>query len=1321
MRQRLVPSILGALCLTASAYGVTADERDSHFATLRELIADEFHLVAERQLAAYREAEYPDRGGLHLTTLEWLFYDTFALSVGGDRAAEYSAEAKERAARLEEQREQLPARLAAIYQPAGKIQRIARKLNRDYIRPDSPPPLSAVGYTPDDIAVIEGLVKLLVATADSQLQQRMQAVEDYQETYESAGTMDRGKEYWAIIRQATMLRFQHADTFYQAYKPLREIVIRRDALVETGIPASLIDEVVDPWLRKTAQRLGEDYSEWDWTFGQYYVFLKHRLAVLQAEYVRHNRGKDDPLINYDLVQTAFLDCLQTDTGDFDRQTREQIERLKYEIWSDLFYWHLAIGDDDALAKAAELWDTFQEMTADDRRFSLDSRDEFRQVMAGHLHMLAARLRLAQGDATGANSLMAEVQKSGNFFQGNAKQWIAYFASGDVGGADPWFAQPRPMDPDKALPLGRALLAQGSQVLDAEQSANFYEQAAAALRDGLLGLPLDQRDQDFVAHAPALYQALAFALYKRGWYFRAVAVAQQGLERFSPDLWGEQPDQANPWVDHKGAITTAGNLVRRLANDGMAYANSLYARTRSDAANSMLTAAIDQLRAFDPSKVEENSVRMEIILLIQSGDYQRAHDKATEYYRQSLRRSENERGKSALEQQIEALWGLRMATRAMFELWQELREETVPRQAEIERTSDRLGRLAGVLTQFAAQADKIPEKYRGEFLQAQKEVLNFRIAKMFVEERYREIAAELDPDFWVEAPGDERLIRGFLGYLAGSVYRMNQADAKRIQAAVTAVSEAADQRAALVAVVNDAAGSILGNWAFYVGAHASFDRVVRDYLPSIDTLSPGIRKQLAQVFNVNSRLLEQLVLANLEAVGEARAGMLRAWITGTTEADGPEADGPDPGQVLQAIDADVFAAADENGDGTLSDEELASGRSARVVVEALSRASKRRFADLYEPIIDANEKESTLLAVANTLWELDEKPRAAKLYEIYRERIENDADLQTFLADPLAVVAEIKPLVTGRAELNAAWDRDRRGSIPDLLVDEPGFIEQFYTNANADPEDWPEDKADPFAAERAIAAFSRRYDELENLLPNYQEGREALDRIADLVERWAYAIVIDTRLIEAYREMGELSKAVRLARRLYRFDPRDPVFMSVVVDGTLEAAKSGQVDDDDITEARKVAAELRNDSKVRSDWFNYWLASIQVLELSRFIPDIAVINRILRNNNARKIYPPDDLFTRVGEDFALAEIPDGYGVLKRDEPVKVGDEMVDRERMVGTLDRSAMQLIRRYLALHQIDGVTVAPRIRISEEDVVGPNGADKTIYLIEYGPTGGEG
>ncbi|MDA3962370.1 MAG: hypothetical protein PF961_16405 [Planctomycetota bacterium] len=1314
MLKRLVPSLLGLVALAQPLAAATDGERDNHFQTMRDLIGREMHLVAKRQLEAYRSAGYDDPSGAYNDSLQWLFYDTFALDVPGEVGAQYSADAKRLSDKLAGMRDKLPPLPADTYAPSGKVQRIATKLSRDLIKPDSPPPFKGVGYSADEVAAIESLVKLLIDTADATLKEQLKAVTDYEPIYEKSFGMDEGPEYWKIVQNATMLRFDHANTFYQAYKPLREITIRRQGLIDAGVPAALIDEVVAKWLKETSVALGQTYNDWDWSFGDYYIYLRHRLAVLQGEYVRHTRGDKKAAFGYDDAQTVFFSGIEVDTGSFGKEMRDTVQKFKYDIWSDLLYWHLTLGDEASLKKAVQLWGTFKELSDDDRKFSLDSKDQYRNVMAGHLSMLMGRIFMAQGDVTSANGQMAEVQSVGNFFQGNAKGWIAYWAGGgNSQGSDPWFVQPRSMAPEKALTLARALISQANKVLEKEQANNFYEQAASALRDGVLGLPADPTDKAFIDFAPAVYQTLGYALYKRGWYFQAVTVVQQGLGRFSPELWGAKPKRENPWFDARGKMSPAGAMVQRLASDGMAYSQALYARTRAEAANTMLTEAIDQLRAFDPSKVEDNSVRMEIVLLIQAEEYQRAHDKAFAYYEENRELAAKKKGEEKLETMVEALWGLRMATRSMFQLWESLLKATVPNEADIEKASARLEELATGLEKMAGLAPKIPAKYRGEFVKAQQEVLNFIIAKMFAEERYEEIVATLDGEFWANAPRDEELVRGFLGYLAGAVFRLNKDEAARINEAAKGLSKAVDQRAAMVELINDAIGSMLAQWPNYTGAHDNFERVLRSY-PALDTSATSVRKQLAQVFNVSNILLERLVVPNIGAVGEAKNGMLRAWLTAAA------GDETDLAVVLKGISKEAFKAADANADGSLSDAELDSGMAASAVAEAMMRDAKSRFADLYEPIIDADEKENTLLAVANTLWDLDEKSRAAKLYEMYKERLQKDAALQAFLADPLVKVAEVTPLVTERSELKSAWDRSVRGSIPDLLVDEPGFIDQFYINSSLRIDDWLEDKADPFAAQAKIASFTKRFDKLKGLLPNFAAGKEALDGFTKLVERWAYSIVIDTRLIEAYREGGDLKSAVALAQELYKFDPRDPTFMAVVVDGTLEAAKDGHVGAEDITEARKIAAELRNDSKLRGDLFNYWLASVQVLELSKFIPDIDVINRILRNYNNKRTFPTGDIFKPVDKDFELNQTPAGYGVLKRLEPMMKGEELVEELRLAGTVNRTAMILMRRFLDLYQIDGVTIPVPISITEEQVTGPDGEDKTIYIIEYILGGGE-
>lgn len=1310
MMLRAISTIIVLVATLGAALPAASEaERDEHFATVVDLIGNDLYYVAKRQFEDFASRGYSDPGGYYRMGLEWYLADTFSLD--HPEAGDPQALAKP----LSQAGKNLPVPVQEIFVQSGKVQRIALKIQRDFVKPDSPPPV--VPLADAEVEKLKHLIKSLIDATDATMKEKLAEIEAFQGEVDKV--MQEFKEdahFWEVMKKATFQRFEFTEALYQAYKPLREILLRGDAY---GLDQAFIGQI-DDWLYNKMRGGAKVLMDWDWLYGDYYVYLRHRSAVLLAEAMRHNKegnARKISGVSYDETSNMFFQCLDLDTSRIDDpKAAADVERLKYQIWSDLLYWHLLMGDDQSLRKGRELWAMFLERAEEDRAFGLASRDRYRNVMAGHLYMLAARLHHAAGDTSNANALMAEVQSGDNFFSGNAKLWITYWVSGGAGSTtgDPWVKQPTAMEPARALTVARALISQARKQTSVEDQRKAYVQAAATLRDGVLGLPASSYDETFVEQAPALYQTLAYTMYKRGWKDRAAVVALEGLSRFLPDQWGEKPTRDNPWF-RRGQLTEAGAMVRRLANDALAYAQSMVSLTRSAGAKDALSQAIDYLKAYDPEKVEDNLERMELIIMLQQAeneaDYRLALEKALEYYRtvkDAADRTKNDQTKEGRDKhvdlQVEMAWALRMATRCQYFIWN-LRVEQDLDPSQVDEANQELQKYAGILDKFCKWAlsdgSGIPDDKRGEFSKGLKEVTNLRIAALYKSGKYRQVLEELGPGFWEELPDDPALVRQSLVYFARSVYGLNKEVGAAIQDGAREAArnqDAAQRLAALRAVFDQQVPRLLAQWPTYVRARSIFEQQMRRN-PAMDVQHPDIRKQIALVFDVTSRLAS-FVGDNLAHMKDDTAGMARAWI----EAAGGEL--PDPAFV-QALDLDQ--------DGQLADGELDAPGAAQTLIGALERQAKLAFADLFEPLISDDEKPNNILAIANTLWDLDQKERAARLYEIYKQSLRKDGGMRAFAQDPRGVVDSYQAKLLIQNRYKDFWGG--RGSIPDLLIDEPGFMEQ-YVNPNVRLEDLDERKRNFSDALRRVKEFEAELEKRRSLLPDADRLFADLAEFKDLVQKLAYNIVIDRRLIEAYREAGRLKEAVELAHRLYDYDPLDRTAMVTVVDGTLEAARTdpGSVTEEDIRKAQEIAARLRNDAKNNLDWPNYWIAWIQILELASYKGDVPFIDEQLANFNRRNQHPAVDLFEPVPKDFELADLPDGYGVYRQKVPVAQGDgTAASEERYVGKFDRTDVQILQRFLRVYtDVQGVSQPPPLEITEELVIDPDDptADITVQIV---------
>ena len=174
-------------------------------------------------------------------------------------------------------------------------------------------------------------------------------------------------------------------------------------------------------------------------------------------------------------------------------------------------------------------------------------------------------------------------------------------------------------------------------------------------------------------------------------------------------------------------------------------------------------------------------------------------------------------------------------------------------------------------------------------------------------------------------------------------------------------------------------------------------------------------------------------------------ILPAWIGGETPAD-----------QLMAMSPDLALAIDNNQDGAVTIEELSSPTALGSLMTTLESLAKQDFADMIEPTLGPSSKQNLILAVANSLWDLDQKIRAGKLYELFKANLASNEQVLAFQQDPAAVMDEFAESLAVRVNFKPFFDRNERGSITDLLIDKAEFMEQEYLSLERDR--WSEAKA-----------------------------------------------------------------------------------------------------------------------------------------------------------------------------------------------------------------------------------------------------------------------
>ena len=102
---------------------------------------------------------------------------------------------------------------------------------------------------------------------------------------------------------------------------------------------------------------------------------------------------------------------------------------------------------------------------------------------------------------------------------------------------------------------------------------------------------------------------------------------------------------------------------------------------------------------------------------------------------------------------------------------------------------------------------------------------------------------------------------------------------------------------------------------------------------------------------------------------------------------------------------------------------------------------------------------------------------------------------------------------------------------------------------------------------------------------------------------AYSVQIDSWLVDDYQKLGRLKEAMELGIQLYEYDPLNPSFMALVIEGTLQALRASDVvAPERVKTALGIAARLRDLSATGTRRDLYWISSIQVMELSFYLGD-----------------------------------------------------------------------------------------------------------------------
>ncbi len=344
--------------------------------------------------------------------------------------------------------------------------------------------------------------------------------------------------------------------------------------------------------------------------------------------------------------------------------------------------------------------------------------------------------------------------------------------------------------------------------------------------------------------------------------------------------------------------------------------------------------------------------------------------------------------------------------------------------------------------------------------------------------------------------------------------------------------------------------------------------------------------------------------------------------------------------------------------------------------SIADESKRAFADLYEPLITKVTKPVNVLAVANTLWTLNEHERAARLYEQYQQTLLADSKLQAFKKDTKNVVDGFTERIASRAEFKKPW-----AEIVDLAWDSEDELKLFDT---APAGQWNGHvRVDYPKCLGKIADFRTKVLAPQRTVlgdEQFKAVSTALADFEDLIQVSAYDLTVSTRLAHAYRESGDTARALPILLDLFRRYPDNSDYAIGYVDAVLEGIRNpgpgGSPPKDKIIAARVIAIknrdDLANDPGQRDA---YWQAYIQVWQLSGALAEVKGLNDDLSFKRRNK--------SGVSRDLVA--------------PRLAGDD----ERVRRPKNSGAVQIAESFLKLYEYSGVTEKPTFRIDHVEVGG--------------------
>ncbi|MCS6970327.1 MAG: hypothetical protein NZ552_04875 [Planctomycetes bacterium] len=762
----IVPSLaLAALASVGSAGETSPRARDAHLEAIIALIENDFRLPAERQIAAFRAAGYPESGWFE-KFLAWYHADRFRTKVlDKSLQTRLTQEAKALGDELQQavRAKQLPKVLADKLSGSAVVYRLINELGRVIGQDQVPPP---GGLTNEERTALEQTVRALVAAAIEHWDSARKAVQANakdEETFQQLNEQD--PRYQEGARRAVELRLEAVRPIFFAAKMLREVI-------ERGKDYGISDKLARDWLRDFVTTNFELLSDWDYYWSDYHPYLRAILADLMGQAVRFKHSK----ANLEEVTQAMRAVIDMDLKPYERdpQTADEIRTLQARCWSGLIAWYRELGKEVNARwyqTGLDAYQEFREKTRNDKHFRLDHPDRDRQVEVARIHFQGGRLLQARGDPAAAGAFGVVAALRTHPLAGNAQLWMSYLSRG--GGSSPaaasssWGAQPSIEDPRSALVIANALLRQATASGDPAVQRQALQGAAAALRNGLAGVQSPLYAEAVVDTAPELWFRYAECLNRMQLRWHAAVVANAGLRWFDARIKTQRGQ--NPWRGKDGKWTTPGAFIGRLARNAVVYASQLNAIGRNSAINQLYDDTISLVNSVSPEDGGKSLERIQVIIAIQEADYRRALELSKRY----------------LDKYPEEFYDASSLRSFVYSSWLNKMSDA----AERRRVAEQAMQEARAVAQRAAKdLETATDPARKRVLrQAMRDGQTLEAVVALAEGNNERVLQMLGPDYWRDAPSEPEKAAEMLGYLCRALRQWYQAEmqdtAKRADAAL----------------------------------------------------------------------------------------------------------------------------------------------------------------------------------------------------------------------------------------------------------------------------------------------------------------------------------------------------------------------------------------------------------------------------------------------------------------------------------------------------------------------------------------------------------